>query len=257
MVGISWDAMRASVLPILAATALALPAPARAQDDASGEPQIEVFLIPAAEWRVELDADSVARPAVTLAAGERIAVRVDSEVEVGDRGIGPGPVADAGIGEVIARFGSSGAFAWPAEPTVWIAPEAGALSFDVNVYPAHRARGGTRIEVLRLGGLDAPPPIAFESPMLQLDRVPGGARARWSDRGGYGVEPATLLLELKTSHGTVYRLDPWVRPGPADVTLPLPPPGLALPPGIHTLTATVEDRLGALSPPSTIRFDTP
>ena len=37
----------------------------------------------------------------------------------------------------------------------------------------------------------------------------------------------------------------------------LPPPGLVLPPGIHTLTATIEDRLGTPSPPSTIRFDTP
>ena len=241
----------------LAATAFAFAAPAHAQNGGETNPRIEILVVPTDEPAGEPGVGSAAGPTVTLAAGERIAVRVESEVEVGDRDIGPGPVGDAAPGEVIARFGSSGAFAWPEEPTVWVAPESGELTFDVNAYPAHRARGAARIEVLRLGGLDAPAPRGFEPPVLQLDRVPGGARARWSDRAGYGVEPATLLLELTTSHGTVYRLDPWVRPGPDEVTLPLPPPGLALPPGIHTLTATIEDRLGVGSPPSTIRFDTP
>jgi hypothetical protein len=166
-------------------------------------------------------------------------------------------VREAVVGELIARFGSSGAFAWPAEPTVWIAPAAGALAFDINAWPAHRARGRAQVEVLWLGPLGAPPPAGFEPPILQLDRAPGGARARWSDRAGFGVEPATLLLELTTSHGTVYRLDAWARPGAVEVLLPLPPPGLVLPPGVHTLTATIEDRLGTKSPPSTIRFDTP
>jgi hypothetical protein len=230
--------------------------PARAQDG-GGAPLVEILVVPAAEAWSDPEPEPAASPAVTLTAGERIAVRIESEVQVGDREVGPGPVPDAAVGDVIARFGSSGAFAWPERPTVWIAPAGGALTFDVNAYPAHRARGAARIEVLRLGGLDAPAPRGFEAPILQLDRVPGGARARWSDRAGYGVEPATLLLELTTSHGTVYRLDPWVRPGPDEVTLPLPPPGLALPPGIHTLTATIEDRLGVLSPPSTIRFDSP
>ena len=243
--------MRMSVFLTLGPLALA--APASAQNGGAVEPRVEVLVVPAAEAQAEL----AANPAVTLAAGERIAVRVEDEVEVGKRDAGPGPVADAAVGDVIARFGASGAFAWPAKPTVWIAPDAGTLTFDVNAYPAHRARGAARVEVLRLGGLDAAPPSGFEPPILQLDRVPGGARARWSDRAGYGVEPATLLLDLTTSHGTMYRLDPWVRPGPAEVTLPLPPPGLALPPGIHTLTATIEDRLGMASPPSTIRFDTP
>ena len=242
---------------VLTLTAVAFAVPALAQDGGGAEPRIEILVVPAAEPRSDPVAESTARPAVTLAAGERIAVRVESEVEVGDRDVGPGPVGDAAIGDVIARFGTSGAFAWPAEPTVWIAPQGGALTFDVNAYPSHQARGSARIEVLRLGGLDAPPPPGFEPPIVQLDRLPGGARARWSDRAGYGVEPATLLLELTTSHGTVYRLDPWVRPGPAEVTLPLPPPGLVLPPGIHTLTATIQDRLGVQSPPSTIRFDTP
>lgn len=254
-VGVSWDAMWRAFVLTLAAGFLA--APAKAQNDGAGAPLLEILVVPAAEAQ----ADSVPEPArshaVTLAAGERIAVRVVSAVEVGDREVGPGPVADAAVGDVIANFGTSGAFAWPAKPTVWIAPEGGALRFDVNAYPAHRARGAARIEVLRLGALDAPAPRGFEPPILQLDRVPGGARARWSDRAGYGVEPATLLLELTTSHGTMYRLDPWVRPGPTEVTLPLPPPGLALPPGIHTLTATIEDRLGVPSPPSTIRFDSP
>lgn len=195
--------------------------------------------------------------ALSLTAGERIAVWIESDVEVADRDAGPGPVRDAAVGEVIARFGASGEFAWPLAPTVWIAPSAGALAFDVNAYPAHHARGSAEVAILRLGPLGSTPPPGFESPILQLDRVPGGARAQWSDRAGFGVEPATLTLELTTSHGTVYRLGPWVRPGPSEVTLPLPPPGLVLPPGIHTLTATVEDRLGTMSPPSTIRFDSP
>jgi hypothetical protein len=194
---------------------------------------------------------------VRLDAGERIAVRVESDIEVGDREVGSGPVVDAAVGDVVARFGDSGAFAWPRTPVVWIAPDAGELSFAVNAYPAHRAHGEAEITVLRLGSLGAPPPPGFESPILQLDRAPGGVRARWSDRAGFGVEPATLVFELTTSHGTLYRLDPWVRPGPSEVTLGLPPPGLVLPPGVHTLTATIEDRLGRASPPSTIRFDTP
>jgi hypothetical protein len=249
--------MRISSSLTIVVGALALAAPVRGQSGSAGEPQIQILVVPAAASPGDSAAVSTADPTVVLAAGERIAVRVESEVDVGDRGVGPGPVGDAAVGDVIARFGSSGAFAWPANPTVWIAPRGGALTFDVNAYPAHRARGAARIEVLRLGGLDAPAPRGFEPPVLQLDRVPGGARARWSDRAGYGVEPATLLLELTTSHGIVYRLDPWVRPGPDEVTLPLPPPGLALPPGIHTLTATIDDRLGVGSPPSTIRFDTP
>lgn len=194
---------------------------------------------------------------LTLAAGERIAVRVENDIELADPGLGPGPAGDAALGEVIARFGDSGAFGWPRSPVVWIAPDAGALTFEVNAYPAHRPHGEAEVTVLRLGPLGAPPPPGFEPPLLQLERVPGGVRARWSDRAGFGVEPATLLFELTTSHGTLYRLDPWARPGPSEVTLVLPPPDLALPPGVHTLTATIEDRLGGTSPPSTIRFDTP
>jgi len=206
---------------------------------------------------VRAGAEAAPAPAVSLSAGERIAVWVESDVDVGERGVGPGPVGDAVVGEVIARFGTSGAFAWPRKPVVWIAPAAGALSFDVNAYPAHRARGRAEVAVLRLGSLGQPPPPGFERPILQLERVPGGVRARWVDRAGFGAEPATLALELTTSHGTVYRLGPWVRPGPAEVTLPLPPTGLLLPPGVHTLRATIEDRLGGESPPATIRFDTP
>ena len=203
------------------------------------------------------EAASSSLPSISLAAGERIAVLVESDIDVGDPEIGPGPVKDAAPGDVIARFGTSGSFAWPERPVVWIAPAPGALVFDVNAHAAHHARGEAHVEVLRLGPLGAPPPAGFEPPILQLDRAPGGARARWSDRAGYGVEPATLLLELTTSHGTVYRLDSWARGGANEVLLPLPPPGITLPPGIHTLTATIEDRLGGKSPPSTIRFDTP
>lgn len=245
--------MRISIALPLAVGALTLAAPARAQNGGAASSRVETLVVSAGEPVAQSRAPRV----LTLAAGERIAVSVENDIEVGDRDVGPGPVGDAAVGEVIARFGSSGAFAWPAKPTVWIAPSAGALVFDVNAYPAHLARGAARVEVLRLGLLGAAAPPGFEPPLLQLDRVAGGARARWSDRAGYGVEPATLVLELTTSHGTVYRLDPWVRPSPIEVMLPLPPPGIAMPPGVHTLTATIEDRLGGASPPSTIRFDTP
>ena len=227
-------------------------APARAQNGGAAGSRVETLLVTA-----DTSAGSRSAAGLTLSAGERIAVWVESEVEVGNRDVGPGLVGEVAVGDVIARFGSSGAFAWPAKPTVWIAPRAGALAFDVNAYPAHRAHGEAEVTVLRLGPLGAPPPPGFEPPLLQLERVPGGVRARWSDRAGFGVEPATLLFELTTSHGTLYRLDPWARPGPSEVTLGLPPPDLALPPGVHTLTATIEDRLGSASPPSTIRFDTP
>jgi hypothetical protein len=202
-------------------------------------------------------AEGGATPSVRLDAGERIAVWIESDVHVGERDAGPAPVPEAAVGEVIARFGTSAAFAWPRGSTVWTAPSAGALAFEVNARPAHRARGSARVAVLRLGRVGDPPPAGFERPILQLDRVAGGVRARWADRAGFGVEPATLTVVLTTSHGTVYELGPWVRPGPEGVTLPLPPPGLALPPGVHTLTATIEDRLGVESPPATIRFDTP
>lgn len=242
-------ALRAAVV-LGFATALTGSA-ARGQTAESSAPR-PVTLVVRAEG-----AASSSLPSISLGAGERIAVRVESDIDVGEPDVGPGPVQDAAPGDVIARFGTSGSFAWPEQPVVWIAPAAGALVFDVNAHAAHHAHGEAHVEVLRLGPLGAPPPAGFEPPILQLDRAPGGARARWSDRAGYGVEPATLLLELTTSHGTVYRLDSWARAGANEVLLPLPPPGITLPPGIHTLTATIEDRLGGKSPPSTIRFDTP
>ena len=241
--------LRTAIAVLGAVAVLAMVTPGAGVAQTAAPPAPDTLVVGADETAPE--------PVLRLVAGERIAVWVESDVEVGDRGVGPGPVGDAAVGEVIARFGASGAFAWPRRPTVWIAPAAGALSFDVNAYPAHRARGSAEVAVLRLGPLGSVPPAGFEAPILQLDRVDGGARARWSDRAGFGVEPATLTLELTTSHGTRYRLGPWVRPGASEVVLPLPPPGLVLPPGIHTLTATVEDRLGTRSPASTIRFDTP
>ena len=237
------------MLAATAAVLFPLMAPAAAEGQSgTAHPQTEMLVArPGDALPIEL----------RLAAGERIAVRVEDDIAIGDKEVGPGPVADAALGEVIARFGDSGAFAWPRTPAVWTAPAAGTMTFAVNAHPAHRARGEAEITVLRLGPLGAPPPPGFEPPLLQLERVAGGVRARWSDRAGFGVEPATLVFELTTSHETLYRLDSWERPGPAEVTLRLPPPGLTLPPGVHTLTATIEDRLGNASPPSTIRFDTP
>ncbi|HET6617379.1 MAG TPA: hypothetical protein VFH69_06185, partial [Gemmatimonadota bacterium] len=152
------------------------PAPGQSAESSATRPETLVV-------RAE-EAASRSLPSIRLAAGERIAVRVESDVDVGDAGVGPGPVKDAAPGDVIARFGTSGSFAWPERPVVWIAPAAGALVFDVNAHAAHHARGEAHVEVLRLGPLGAPPPAGFEPPILQLDRAPGGARARWSDRAG-------------------------------------------------------------------------
>jgi hypothetical protein len=48
---------------------------------------------------------------------------------------------------------------------------------------------------------------------------------------------------------------PWSPIGPEATVLPLPPPGIALPPGIHRLSVTVTDRVGRDAPPATIVFD--
>ncbi|MBW3661052.1 MAG: hypothetical protein KY397_05390 [Gemmatimonadetes bacterium] len=191
-------------------------------------------------------------PAVALAAGESVAVWVARDVEVGEPGVGGRPVPDAPVGAVIARFGDSGPFAWPIEPTVWTAPAAGRLAFGLNGHAGHEMEGEAVLAVARL---DAGTLRAFPPPAVELERVENGVRARWTDRAGFEVDRRTLAFRLTTSHGSVYALGSWVPAGRSQVFLPLPPP-VDLPPGVHTLAVTITDRLGNMAPPATIAFDT-
>lgn len=191
-----------------------------------------------------------------LEAGDRVVAWVEGRVRAGRPDAGGRPVPDAPAGAVVARFGSSAAFAWPVGRTVWAAPAAGRLAFGLNGRPAHELEGTARVILVPLGAEGSAAQSAFERPILALDRVEGGVRARYADRAGFGLVPRSLSLTLTTSHGTVYYLGPWVPPGARETTLPLPPPGIDLPPGVHTLTATITDRLGNVSPPASLRFDT-
>lgn len=202
-------------------------------------------------------AGSPEAPAIALAGGERVAVWTDSDVRLAAPEAGPPPVAEGAPGELIARFAGSGAFAWPREPVVWTAPRTGRLVFGLNTWPAHGARGEARVLVVRLGAAGRPPPAGFATPWVELARVPGGVVVRYRDGAGFGLDRKSLRLTLTTAHGTRVRLAPWAEPAAAETTLPLPPPGVPLPSGIHTLSATIADRLGNEAPPATITFDAP
>ncbi|HUP02262.1 MAG TPA: hypothetical protein VM737_12200 [Gemmatimonadota bacterium] len=195
------------------------------------------------------------RGSLRLATGEAVAVWILGGARVPDPGAGPGPVGEAAAGEVIARFGDSGWFAWPLEPVVWTAPRPGMLEFALNLWPGHGDGDSARVVLVLLGAPADPTRHAFPPPSVFLERVPGGVRARYSDRAGFGLDTRSLRLTLTTARGTVYRLGPWVRPGPQATTLPLPPPEVPLPAGIHTLTATIEDRVGNAAPAAKITFD--
>lgn len=189
-------------------------------------------------------------PAVSLGTGESVVVWVEADVEVGARELGGRPVPDAEVGAVIARFGGSAPFGWPVEPTVWTAPGPGKLAFGVNGHAGHGMTGRARLVVV---GLDAAR-ARFARPSIELERVDGGLRARWADRAGFGVDRRTLSFTLTTARGTVYELGAWGPVGDREAILPLPPP-IDLPPGIHTLSATITDRLGNRARPATVAFD--
>lgn len=189
-------------------------------------------------------------PAVSLGTGESVVVWVEADVEVGAWDVGGRPVPDAEAGAVIARFGGSPPFAWPVEPTVWTAPGPGVLAFGLNGHVGHRMRGRARMVVAPLAAARA----GFARPGIELRRVEGGVRVRWADRAGFGIDRRTLSFTLTTARGTVYELGPWGPVGDREAVLPLPPP-VDLPAGIHTLSATIVDRLGNRAPPATVAFD--
>lgn len=192
---------------------------------------------------------------MTLVAGERIAVWVEGGARAGKPEAGPAPVGEAALGEVVARFGGGRWFAWPREPVVWTAPDVGDLLFALNGASSHRLEGDADVAVVRLGRPGEPPPAVFPAPVVTLDRTAGGIEARYRDRAGFGLDVRTLRFVVTTSRGVVYHLASWVPPGPGATVLPLPPPGIPLPPGIHTLSVTITDRIGHAAPPATLLFD--
>ena len=191
----------------------------------------------------------------TLSAGERIAAWVVEAAEVGNPAATGRPVPDAPAGAVIASFSGGPPFAWPSAPTVWTAPRSGRLAFGVNAIADHEVRGAARVAVVRLGPPESAPQRAFVPPVITLERASGGARVRYADRTGFGLAPSTLRFVVTTSRGVVYHLSSWTRPGARETVLPLPPPALSLPPGVHRLTATVLDHLGNTSTSGEIAFD--
>lgn len=188
----------------------------------------------------------------TLATGDRVVVWAENGVAVADPDAGGLPVPDAEPGAVVARFGGGPPFAWPERPVVWTAPATGRLGFGLNGREAHGMMGGARVLVTRLTPEVA---AAFPRPAIAIERAGRGVRIRWVDRAGFGVDRRRIAFTLTTAHGTVYRMGAWGPVEESGAILPLPPP-VDLPPGVHTLSATITDRLGNVSAPSTITFDT-
>lgn len=207
------------------------------------------------EWPGGAAGDLARGARLALAGGERIAVWVEGEVRATDPDAGPVPVGEAAPGEVVARFGEGRWFAWPREPVVWTAPGPGELVFALNGTPSHRLEGDAGLTVARLGGPDDPPPDGFPAPTVTAERTADGIEVRYRDRAGFGLDVKTLRFVVATSRGTVYRLASWVPPGPAATALPMPPPDLPLPPGIHTMSVTVTDRIGNDALPAKLVFD--
>lgn len=232
---------------ISALAALALAAPAAAQSPPPG--------VPTEMLRISAGAGIEAAPVVwprMLAAGESVVVWVEGRVRAGVPDAGGLPVPDAPAGALVARFGASGAFAWPDGPVVWTAPAAGALAFGVNARAAHSPEGELRVVIARLEAARS----AFPPPEVRLERSGPSIRVAWRDRAGFGVDRRTLALWLEDAHGTRYRLAAWAPAGEGVAVLPLPPP-VDLPPGIHTLSAEITDRLGSAGRSSSIRFGWP
>lgn len=191
-------------------------------------------------------------PPFALATGDRVVVWAENDVAVGRPDAGGLPVPDTEPGAVVARFGGGPAFAWPERPIVWTAPSAGRLGFGLNGREAHGFAGDARLLVVRLTPETAE---AFPRPAIAMEREGRGVRIRWADRAGFGIDRRRLAFTLRTAHGTLYRLGAWGPVEPDGAFLPLPPP-VDLPPGVHTLSGTITDRLGNVSFPATITFDT-
>ena len=190
-----------------------------------------------------------------LTAGERIAVWIRGAARAGDPGAAPLPVGEAGPGEVVARFAGGRWFAWPRDPIVWTAPGPGRLEFALNGSTAHELDGTADVVVVRLGGPGDPPPAGFPPPWVGLERVTGGVEARYRDRAGFGLDPKTLRFTVETARGVRIQMAAWSPVGREATVLPLPPPGVPLPPGIHRLSVTITDRVGRDASPATIVFD--
>jgi len=191
----------------------------------------------------------------TLEAGERIATWTLSGASIGRRDAGGVPVPDARPGDVVARFAGGPAFAWPVEPTVWTAGRAGLLSFGLNAREAHAPEGIARVVVVRLGQDGSDVQRAFEPPRITVERVDGEVALRYADGAGFGLDRGSLQVTVRTARGVVYSMRPWAPVGEDSTLLPLPPPGIDLPAGAHLLEAVIGDRLGNVSPPATIVFD--
>lgn len=192
---------------------------------------------------------------LTLEAGERIAVWVEGEARAREPDAGPVPVGEAAAGEVVARFAGGRWFAWPREPVVWTAPAPGELVFALNGTPSHELEGDAEVTAARLGGPDEPPPDGFAAPTVTMERTADGIEVGYRDRAGFGLDRKSLRFVVATSQGVVYHLASWVDPGPLTTVLPMPPPGIPLPPGIHTLSVTITDRIGNEARPATLVFD--
>lgn len=191
----------------------------------------------------------------TLTAGERIAVWTRGAARADDPEAGPLPVGEAASGEVVARFAEGRWFAWPREPVIWTAPTEGRLDFALNGSTAHGLEGEAEVILVRLGGPGSAPPDAFPAPSVTLERVADGIEARYRDRGGFGLDTKTLRFTVETERGDRIQMAPWAPVGREATVLPLPPSGIALPPGIHRLSVTITDRVGRDAPPATIVFD--
>jgi hypothetical protein len=191
----------------------------------------------------------------TLASGERIAVWVDGAGHAAEPAAAPLPVGEAAPGEVVARFAGGRWFAWPEGPVVWTAPAPGRLAFALNGSTAHELQGMANVVLIRLGRPGEAPPAGFPLPWVALERVAGGVEARYLDRAGFGLDGKTLRFTVETSRGVTIQMAPWSPLGAERTVLPLPPPGIPLPPGIHRLSATVTDRVGNDAPAATIVFD--
>lgn len=253
----STRSVRSGVPVLIAVAVLASAASSPAQVIPSGvERETLVVDRPAlGEWPGGGWAGPAGEGGPTLMAGERIAVWTRGAARADDAGAGPLPVAEAASGEVVARFAGGRWFAWPREPVVWTAPAAGRLDFALNGSTAHELEGEAQVTLVRLGGPGSAPPEVFPAPSVTLERVADGIEARYRDRGGFGLDVKTLRFTVETEREDRIQMAPWAPVGREATVLPLPPPGIALPPGIHRLSVTITDRVGRDAPPATIVFD--
>lgn len=194
-------------------------------------------------------------PEVSLATGERLVVWVENRVRIGRSRAGSLPVPEATAGEVVARFQGGARFAWPLEPVVWTAPRGGHLSFGLNGTAAHGMTGSADVIVARLGAGSSSAQETFAPPTLTLERTGGSVKAHYADRAGFGLDLAALRFTLITAEGATFHLASWVPAGAHETILPLPPPGVPVPAGVHTLEATITDRVGNDAPTATLTFD--